>query len=304
MIGRPLADSVTEVRDLHSGVPIWARYPKPSLPTGALTSSMRTDVVVVGAGITGALVAEAAAAMGLATVVLDRRPPAHGSTAASTALLQFEIDTPLIRLAEESAPTALPGHGCGLSGPSPIWRTSSSACSIACAFRPRRALYLAGNELDATALGGGMPSTPCHRPAVGVSRARATAGVCRLGSRCGPAVGRRCRCRPDIADGRPAPQRHRQRLPAVHTHPAGRGGAAAAQSGDGDHRRHRTRSQGSRVCDGLRTRGWHSHGRSSALQHLGIMQRRPSPNACAETAISSGKLRTPTSTSARRPTGA
>ena len=62
---------------------------------------MRADVVVVGAGITGALVAEAATTMGLATVILDRRLPAHGSTAASTALLQFEIDTPLIRLAEE-----------------------------------------------------------------------------------------------------------------------------------------------------------------------------------------------------------
>jgi flavin-dependent dehydrogenase len=34
---------------------------------------MRTDVIVVGAGITGALVAEATTAMGLDTVVLDRR---------------------------------------------------------------------------------------------------------------------------------------------------------------------------------------------------------------------------------------
>lgn len=83
------ADSVTEVRDLHSGVPVWAHYAKPSLRTDKLSASMRTDVVVVGAGITGALVAQAATAMGLDTVVLDRRPPALGSTAASTALLQF-----------------------------------------------------------------------------------------------------------------------------------------------------------------------------------------------------------------------
>ena len=147
-----MADSVTEVRDLHSGVPVWAHYAKPSLSTGTLSSSMRTDVVVVGAGITGALVAEATTAMGLDTVVLDRRPPALGSTAASTALLQFEIDTPLIRLTEE----------LGVDRASRAWLRSFRAVAdlahlvqrlrIACAFRPRRALYLAGNELDATGL--------------------------------------------------------------------------------------------------------------------------------------------------------
>ena len=42
----------------------------------------------------------ATSANGLSTLVSDRRPPARGSTAASTALLQWEIDTPLIRLAE------------------------------------------------------------------------------------------------------------------------------------------------------------------------------------------------------------
>ena len=113
---------------------------------------MRADVVVVGAGITGALVAEATTAMDLGTVVLDRRPPALGSTAASTALLQFEIDTPLIRLAEE----------IGVDRASRAWLRSFRAVAdlahlvqrlqIPCAFRPRRALYLAGNELDATAL--------------------------------------------------------------------------------------------------------------------------------------------------------
>lgn len=164
MIGRHLAQSVTEVRDLHSGVPVWAHYPKPVLPARMLTSSMRTDVVVVGAGITGALVAEAATAIGLATVVLDRRAPAHGSTAASTALLQFEIDTPLFRLIEE----------LGVDRASRAWLRSFRAVAdlahlvqhlqITCAFRSRHALYLAGNELDATEL-----ATECRqRRAIGL----------------------------------------------------------------------------------------------------------------------------------------
>jgi len=147
-----LADSVTEVRKLHSGVPIWAHDAKPAISTGTLSSSMRTDVVVVGAGISGALVAEALTATGLDTVVLDRRSPAHGSTAASTALLQFEIDTPLIRLTEE----------LGADRAARVWLRSFRAVDdlgglvqrlhIPCAFRPRRALYLAGNELGATEL--------------------------------------------------------------------------------------------------------------------------------------------------------
>jgi glycine/D-amino acid oxidase-like deaminating enzyme len=52
-------------------------------------------VAVIGAGITGALVAHALAEDGHEVVVLDRRDRALGSTAASTALLQYEIDAQL-----------------------------------------------------------------------------------------------------------------------------------------------------------------------------------------------------------------
>jgi glycine/D-amino acid oxidase-like deaminating enzyme len=59
-----------------------------------------SDVVVIGAGVTGALVADALTAAGLTVVVLDRRAPACGSTAASTSLLSYEIDVGLVELAE------------------------------------------------------------------------------------------------------------------------------------------------------------------------------------------------------------
>src|SRR5213075_914812 len=58
------------------------------------------DVVVIGAGITGALVADTLAQEGLSVVVLDRRAPACGSTAASTSLISYEIDVSLKNLAE------------------------------------------------------------------------------------------------------------------------------------------------------------------------------------------------------------
>ncbi len=151
-IGCRLAGSITEVRDLRTGVPVWARYPQPAVHYSALASPIRTDVVVVGSGITGALAAQTTTAMGLQTVVLDRRPPAHGSTAASTALVQFEIDTPLVHLADE----------LGMERAARIWLRAYRAVGdlvgiirhlhIPCNLRARRALYLAGNTLDADAI--------------------------------------------------------------------------------------------------------------------------------------------------------
>jgi glycine/D-amino acid oxidase-like deaminating enzyme len=60
-----------------------------------------TDVLIIGAGITGALVADTLAAAGMAVTVVDKRGLALGSTMASTALVQHEIDTPLSKLARK-----------------------------------------------------------------------------------------------------------------------------------------------------------------------------------------------------------
>ncbi len=57
------------------------------------------DVAIVGAGITGALVAHHLSQAGCDVVVLDRHDAAAGSTAATTGLLQYETDTPLTALA-------------------------------------------------------------------------------------------------------------------------------------------------------------------------------------------------------------
>jgi glycine/D-amino acid oxidase-like deaminating enzyme len=66
----------------------------------ALETSIDCDIAIIGAGITGALIADALVATGRRVVVLDRYEPALASTAASTALLQYEIDTHLVDLME------------------------------------------------------------------------------------------------------------------------------------------------------------------------------------------------------------
>jgi glycine/D-amino acid oxidase-like deaminating enzyme len=84
---------------VRSREPYWLLRNGIGAAGAALDRSLECDVAVVGAGITGALVADALIETGLRIVVLDERDVAQGSTSASTALLQYEIDTQLGELA-------------------------------------------------------------------------------------------------------------------------------------------------------------------------------------------------------------
>lgn len=87
---------------LYSGAPFWL-LADGLAEMGASDHPPRQDcdVAVIGAGVTGALVADALAAAGLAVVILDRRAPACGSTAASTSLVSFELDRGLSDLSKQ-----------------------------------------------------------------------------------------------------------------------------------------------------------------------------------------------------------
>ena len=77
---------------------LWEHLRAPRVPYVAQARSLSADVLIVGGGITGAMIAETLTEAGFDTVVVDRRAPARGSTIASTALVQYEIDTPLFEL--------------------------------------------------------------------------------------------------------------------------------------------------------------------------------------------------------------
>lgn len=66
-----------------------------------LESDVTTDVVILGAGITGALVRYHLAKQGIKCITIDARTIGFGSTSASTSLLQYEIDVPLYELSEK-----------------------------------------------------------------------------------------------------------------------------------------------------------------------------------------------------------
>jgi glycine/D-amino acid oxidase-like deaminating enzyme len=86
--------------DLKSGYPFWAVKNGLMCAFPQLKADISCDVVVVGGGITGALIADELGNSGFDVVVVEQRDIAWGSSAASTALLQYEIDTHMVDLAK------------------------------------------------------------------------------------------------------------------------------------------------------------------------------------------------------------
>ncbi|MCV3210810.1 FAD-binding oxidoreductase [Mesorhizobium sp. YC-39] len=133
--------------DLRGGRPVWFSYRAPSVPAGKLTRDVKTDVLVAGMGISGAMAAEALTRAGHSVICIDRRGPLKGSTSATTALVQFELDQPLTKLSASK----------GKADAEQAWRRSRLAvlnlsgrvaelgidCSLSCL----PSLYLAGNLL-------------------------------------------------------------------------------------------------------------------------------------------------------------
>ena len=86
--------------DLKSGYPFWAIKNGLMHAFPPLQADLRCDVAILGGGITGALIADELATHGHGVAVLEQRDIGWGSSAASTALLQYEIDTHMIDLAK------------------------------------------------------------------------------------------------------------------------------------------------------------------------------------------------------------
>jgi glycine/D-amino acid oxidase-like deaminating enzyme len=144
---------LTHKRDLRSGEAVWTSYRHARVSMTRLTRATRADVVIVGAGITGALVSEALTEVGFRPLILERRDGARlGSTAASTALLQFELDTPLVELSRTlGRRTAERVWKCSHAAVNEL-RTKTNDLGIAAQLQSRPSLYLAGNVLDAQGL--------------------------------------------------------------------------------------------------------------------------------------------------------
>lgn len=147
-----MQSTTTAPRQLRGGKPLWAASPRIRVRTRKTLQALTCDVAIVGAGVSGALAALMLAEKGHTVIVLDRREPVTGSTQASTAMIQFEIDVPLTELADK----------IGASKAERAYKRSFAAVQslmklierhgIVCAMKPRNALFLAGPEMGARAL--------------------------------------------------------------------------------------------------------------------------------------------------------
>ena len=139
--------------DLKSGYPWWAVRNGLLHVVPPLQRDLRCDVAVLGGGISGALVADELAAHGHEVVVIDRRDIGWGSTAASTALLQYEIDTPMTDLARRhgEADAVLAYRSCADA----IAMLREKAAEVRdVGFSRTRSLYYASKRRHAKALRG------------------------------------------------------------------------------------------------------------------------------------------------------
>jgi glycine/D-amino acid oxidase-like deaminating enzyme len=136
----------TRHEDLRHGASPWLSGPPRPASIG-LDSDTRCDIAIIGGGITGALAAEHLTGLGHDVIVVDREREGYGSTAASTAMLQWEIDLPLRRLAELY----------GFEKAADVYRRSFKAVEgliesvatlgLGSAFNPRDTVYLAAGDI-------------------------------------------------------------------------------------------------------------------------------------------------------------
>lgn len=83
---------------LRSTETFWPLISAMNISYPSIDSNVDTEILIIGGGITGALAAYKLINEGKKVVLVDRRDVCNGSTAASTALLQYEVDVPLHEL--------------------------------------------------------------------------------------------------------------------------------------------------------------------------------------------------------------
>ncbi len=92
---KKMGNSGATITDIRTESPFWLMKNGYLENYFALTEDAKADFVVIGGGISGALAARSLAITGADVILLDRRHIAMGSTSASTALVQYDIDRTL-----------------------------------------------------------------------------------------------------------------------------------------------------------------------------------------------------------------
>jgi glycine/D-amino acid oxidase-like deaminating enzyme len=134
--------------DLRTGKPVWLIH-KPYIAIHKkLKKNITSQVVVVGGGISGALIAHRLTNLGMQVTIIDRRKIGAGSTAASTAILSYEADVNLGELIQKiGRRSAVRAYQAGIEAIKSIANTIKTL-DDKCDFKTRQSLYLASSPED------------------------------------------------------------------------------------------------------------------------------------------------------------
>ncbi len=112
----------------------------------SLHSDTKTEILVIGGGITGALISHSLMEAGYKVMLIDRRDIAMGSSSATTCMLQYEIDVPMYQLSEMIGEEA--AALCYKAGIDAILELKKlvKTNQIDCGFEMKESLYLAHSK--------------------------------------------------------------------------------------------------------------------------------------------------------------
>ncbi len=112
----------------------------------SLQKNIETEIEVIGGGITGALTSHALVEKGYNVVLIDKRDIGMGSTAATTSMLQYEIDVPLYQLAEIiGEEEAVACYRAGIDALHDL-KNLVAELAIDCGYHEKQSLYVAHNK--------------------------------------------------------------------------------------------------------------------------------------------------------------
>ena len=117
-----------------------------------LQKNIKTEILLIGGGITGALISDALMDAGYRVTLIDCRDIGQGSTSATTSMLQYEIDEPLKDLAQKIGEDG--AALCYQEGIIAIkyLKKLVTTKKIDCGFKMKKSLYIAHNKKAAKEL--------------------------------------------------------------------------------------------------------------------------------------------------------
>jgi glycine/D-amino acid oxidase-like deaminating enzyme len=137
---------------LKSSEPFWLVKNGCINSYSSLRHDLKTDILIVGGGITGSLIAHQCVADGYQTTLVDRREIGHGSTSATTSMLQYGIDTPLHELIDMIGETgAVASYKACFQSIDDLARITRQVKSN-CGFTKKKSLYFAALKKDVPSL--------------------------------------------------------------------------------------------------------------------------------------------------------